>query len=185
MPAATPETLRALATIGARLASMCRTPADLHRQIAPELTLGDDELYRSPETTEAFPLGLTSYEALGYSWTVDWAGHGREAPWEVARAVPQGWAVTLPGVAAELVLLPRAAADLLRALLLVRRIIRPSIPWRRRDFAAEEIERMARVIEVTSGIRPEPARLDPPVIAADLDRDWRIRREIRRVRARR
>lgn len=185
MPAVTPETLRALATIGARLASMCRTPADLHRQIAPELQRGGDELYRSPETAEAFPLGLTSYEALGYSWTVDWAAHNSEAPWLVASPRSGCWAVQLPGVAAELVLLPRSAAHLLRALLLVRRIIRPSIPWRRRDFAAEEIERMARVIEVTSGIRPEPARLDPPVILADLDRDWRIRREIRRVRARR
>jgi hypothetical protein len=64
------------------------------------------------------------------------------------------------------------ALRLTLALLHIRRIICPTIPWRRRDPVADELERRARQIEASLRPPQRPEVITPYTAASDVGRAW-------------
>ena len=179
MPAATPEARLALATIGLVWSEHLPRPV---RAVHDLLRLDADGLYRSTvPAMDAFPDGLTLTEALGLTLAVAWAADaecttpGRGPRWNrLVRRDGATWEILLPGVnvqtVAHVTVDARALAD---ALLTVRRIVWPSIPWRPRDMIAEHLERHIRLMD--ADLRgPAPIEVVTPYTAAgDVGRAWR------------
>ena len=120
-----------------------------------------------------FAEDLSREEALGLTLAIRWAeldDRGEAVPL-VARD-NGGWLVALPGEPAR-VLSAAVAVDITRALLQVRRVIRPcSRPFAPRDHVAELLQ--LRLRELEAQLRgPTPVEiLRPPTILSDLGRDW-------------
>lgn len=176
---ATHEARLALATIGLAWTEHLPRPA---RAVHDLLRLDADGLYRSTvPAMDASPDGLTLTEALGLTLAVAWAheaeGTSIRYAYPMISAVDRAaglWTIRLPGVQgcqARLATVDaRALAD---ALLAVRRIVWPSIPWRPRDMIAEHIERHIRLMD--ADLRgPAPIEVITPYTAAgDVGRAWR------------
>lgn len=178
-PETTPpsELLRALSVIG--LAWSATLPAPVEA-VDEALELGQDGLWRSQETLPFAPDGLTLSEALGMTCAVAWAsmdeGKAFRAPVRLsptARALgSRRWLIRLPGFEEESEVTAADGAILLRALLVVRRILWPTQAWTRRDQIAATIELHLRAMDAE--IRgPSPVvTLTPAVNPGDLGRDW-------------
>jgi hypothetical protein len=181
MPTATPETLAALATIGLE-AAHGQSRRTIRAGIDQRLVEHPGEVFRSddPGLAEAFPRGLTIMEALGFTVALGWADRAPSAGGDILRvdhwrvACPESrWAVRLP--VANAPTRTMEGSDALRltlALLHIRRIICPTIPWRRRDPVADELERRARQIEASLRPPQRPEVITPYTAASDVGRAW-------------
>lgn len=166
MPA-TAQLIDALATLGTAAPT---------RQIAPELARDPSGRWRGASTGEAFPEGLTREQAIGMTIAVCWAGSEDAASPLVLCALagrerPRAWTIRIPGEPARL-MEAAEALPIVQALLVVRRILWPTIPWRPRDPVAEELERHARVMSCTLHPSWPPVVLTPPVDQSQIGRDW-------------
>jgi len=181
MPAVTPDTLEALATLGLEAAHGL-SRRTIRAGIDQRLVEHPGEVFRSdePALLEAFPRGLTIMEALGFTVVLSWVDRPPSAGGEILRvdhwrvSCPDSrWAVRLP--VANAPTREMDGPDALRltlALLHIRRIICPSIPWRRRDPVAEELERRARQIEASLQPPQRPEVITPYTAASDVGRAW-------------
>jgi len=174
MPAASPETLAALATIGHVLAHG-QTRAEIHRAIDGNLVRLQPrgEFWISHETAEAFPRGLTMLEALGYTMVLGWAGaFNEDAPTRLLDERDRRWSFKLTGPTPARELPPAEALELARALLHIRRIVWPSQPWRLRDWIAEHLERQVRLLEAMLRGPTKPVIVTPYCAPSDVGRSW-------------
>lgn len=176
MPATT-EARHALATIGLVWSEHLPCPA---RAVHDLLRLDADGLWRSTvPAMAAFPDGLTLTEALGLTLAVAWAAEQEESSiryaYPLIAAVDRAsglWTVRLPGGGCQARLTTVDARAIADALLTVRRIVWPSIPWRPRDMIAEHLERHIRLMD--ADLRgPTPTEvLTPYTAASDVGRAW-------------
>ncbi len=171
------ELLRALSTIGLAWSAELPAPAE---SVDEALALGPDGLWRSPEVLPFAPDGLTLSEALGMTCAVLWAAMAEakafRAPVRLSPAArapgSRRWLIRLPGFEAESEVTAEAGVDLLRALLVVRRILWPTQAWTRRDQIAATIELHLRAMEAELRGPAPVVTLNPAVNRSDLGRDW-------------
>ncbi|MEK9899153.1 MAG: hypothetical protein VW516_00205 [Rhodospirillaceae bacterium] len=161
--------------IGLALSAACQ-------EVDRNLTLGPDGLWRSPFILPFAPDGLTLTEALGMTCAVRWAEMAAvpatafQAP---VRAYPtryqpgaRRWLVRLPGIALESEVTAEEGVDLLRALLVVRRILWPTQAWTRRDQIAATIELHLRAMDAEMRGPASVVTLTPAVNPSDIGRNW-------------
>jgi hypothetical protein len=183
-PVPASECLRALATIGLAWTREL-AHADIARAVHPSISPADDGLWWPAGPAEPpFLDGLALSEALGLTLAVRWAeqaeGNDLSYGWPLVRRLARSeprWSVRLPVVTSERTMTADEALPVVRAMLVVRRVVWPRAPWRPRDPIAENLERHARDMEAT--LRPaSPVLIKQPVNRAhpsDLGRDWKGR----------
>lgn len=182
-PAPTSELLRALSTIGlAWSAALTTTFASAADAVDEQLELGADGLFRSPFCLPFAPDGMTLTEALGMTCVVHWAEMGtkEETAWRApVRLSPSArapgsriWFVTLPGTTDAEMMTAHEGIDLMRALLVVRRIVWPAQAWLRRDPVAQTIELHLRAMEAEIRGPARVTTLTPAVNPSDIGRNW-------------
>ncbi len=148
MNAQTPAIMAALATIGeAWLAALPDVAAGM-AAIDRSLVL-DGAVWRPWDVAgrAAFPAGLNLAEAMGATFVMRWA---------------DGWQQTL-----------RLSLPVARAMLVLRRVAFPAIPWRPRDPIAEDLQRRIRAMEVAEAPRRSAQPLTPYTAPSDVGRSWR------------
>ena len=159
-----PKTMSALAVLGAYWALTDEAPT-MH----PRLQRAGDRF-----VCNEIPEGLPPAEAFGLTLAHRWAEldeSGADVQL-VTRNSDAGWRVALPGEPARVLATDRAVV-ITRALLEVRRVIRPSPrPFAPRDHAAEVLQFHLRAMEAQLRGPAPVERLQPAVNHSDLGRDW-------------
>ncbi len=148
MSAQTPAIMAALAAIGSAWLDTLPNIAAGMAAIDRSLVL-DGAVWRpwDVEGREAFPVGLNLAEALGATFVMRWAN---------------GSQPTL-----------RLSLPVARAMLVLRRVAFPAIPWRPRDPIAEDLQRRIRAMEVAEAPRRPVEVLTPYTAPSDIGRNWR------------
>jgi hypothetical protein len=160
------KSLSALATIGAYWVLTNNGPCSMH----PRLRRRDDGRWVCPEFAE----GLAPAEAFGLTLAVRWAEldeRGEAVQLVSSNGDAGGWLVALPGEPARVLPVDRAAV-VTRALLEVRRTVRPPRPFALRDQVAERLQLHLRAMEAQLRGWTPVVTIHPPVIRSDLGRDW-------------
>lgn len=161
-----PKTMSALAVLGAYWVLTAEAPA-MH----PRLRRRGDGRFTCAEFAE----GLPPAEAFGLTLAHRWAEldeSGADVQLVTRNGDAGGWRVALPGEPARVLPVDRAVV-IARALLAVRRVIRPSPrPFAPRDHAAEVLQFHLRAMEAQLRGPAPVERLQPAVNRSDLGRDW-------------
>lgn len=176
-PAQPSDLLRALSVIGLAWSASLPAPAEA---VDDALALDHDGLWRAQEILPFAPEGLTLSEALGMTCAVLWASMDEakafRAPVRLsptARAPgSRRWLIRLPGFEEETEVTAAEGAGLLRALLVVRRILWPTQAWTRRDQIAATIELHLRAMDAEMRGPAPVVTLTPAVNPSDIGRNW-------------
>lgn len=179
-----PEILFALDTLGAAWAKTRPEGADLSRLVQRMKYVNGRYMAKDPEVDTVFPHGLTTTQALGFTFAVIWSAGGRGTEGFIVES-PESrrstlWSVRLPAPGIDPLLLTAAEAlPIVCALQVIRRATVPRTPWGPRDVVAGELERVARVM--AASLRPPtPVQVLRPVVnPSDLGRDWSGRYDAR------
>ena len=158
-----PKTMSALAVLGAYWVLTAEAPA-MH----PRLRRAGDRF-----VCAEIPEGLPPAEAFGLTLAHRWAKLDKDGA-DVQLVTRNGdtWRVALPGEPARVLPTDRAV-DITRALLEVRRTVRPCPrPFAPRDHAAEVLQFHLRVMEAQLRGPAPVEHIQPAVNHSDLGRDW-------------
>lgn len=192
-----PEILFALGTLGVAWARTTRRVSrgvrsrrprrpgqDLSRLVQRMRLVNGRYMALDPMVDALFPHGLTTAQALGFTFSALWSAGGPGTEGAIVES-PESrrstlWSIHLPAPGVQPLLLTAAKAlPIVCALQVIRRATVPRTPWGPRDVVAGELERAARLM--AASLRPPtPVQvLRPEVNRSDLGRDWSGRYDAR------